>query len=223
MSNLPVTFMSGPRLKLVLDGVTVAHCIGFNLSVRKTVRPVFTMGEFGPLSLQTMLFDGVEGSFQIQMLNPYIAQKVPAAKSTDIQKQKAFTDSGANIDYDTSPSHTAKKAADSKLNVNNTAKNISDNVRYQFDAAKILLTSTFTIEVWQWYPDPDNAGSIKDIKQATIEKVRLSSCRTNISLAQLVDQAFTFTGAYCKVLSPALDGATVDKIIESDVVIDAQS
>jgi hypothetical protein len=214
MSNLQPIFMSGPRMKLILDGVTVAHCIGFNLNVRKTVRPVHTLGEFGPLSVQTMLFDGVEGSFQIQLLNPFIADKATAAESIASQRPDRSTGFG------TTPNNTHVATAD-PLAVNNSVKNVSDNLKYMFDAAKILLTSTFVLEVWQSYPNPDSPGEIIDIKQLVVDKVRLSGIGTNISLSQLVSQNISFTGAYCKVLSPDLTGESIKKIIESDTILDA--
>lgn len=212
MSNIPAIFMSGPRLKLKIDGVVVAHAVGFDISVRKTARHHHTLGEFGPVSIGTLLFNGVDGSLQIQQLNPFLANKVI---STDTLKDQR-PDSTTQVAGSTSNTHIATP---DQLKVNNSLKNANDNLRNMFDPAKILLTSTFTIEVWQTYPDGN--GTICEVLQMTIEKARLNGHRMGLSLAQLTTVSFGFEGAYIKVLSPDLTGKNVDKVIESDIAMDA--
>jgi hypothetical protein len=108
-----------------------------------------------------------------------------------------------------------------QLKANNSLKNANENLRNMFDPSKILLTSTFTIEVWQAYPMAD--GTIKDIKQMEIVKCRLNGHRMGLSLAQLTTVTFGFEGAYVKVFAPGLDGVNVSKVIESDQVMNATS
>lgn len=214
MSNIAPIFMAGPRLKLVLDGKVIAHCMGMNLNVRKTARHIHTCGEYGPVGVQTLSFDGVDGSFSIQLLNPFLAQKIEQAASIASQRP----DSATAISSATSNSHIA---IDDALRADNSPKNATANIKSMFDPSKLLLTNTFILEIWQAYPN--GSGGIVDVCQMKVEKVRLSSCSTNISLGSLVGQTFNFQGAYVKILSPSLTGQNDGKVVESDTVIDAQA
>jgi hypothetical protein len=208
MSNIPALFMSGPRLKLVIDGVTVAHAVGFDVNVRKTARHFHTLGEFGPVSVGTLLFNGADGSLQIQQLNPFLVNKLAGANATALKDQKT---SDTDATSTTSNPHIATPTS---LATNNSLKNANSNLRNMFDPSKILLTSTFVIEVWQAYPMAD--GTIKDIKQMEIHKCRLNGHRMGLSLAQLTTVTFGFEGTYAKVFAPDINGVNVSKIVESD-------
>jgi hypothetical protein len=212
MSGIAPIFMAGPRLKLVLDGKQIAHCMGMNVSVRKRAMHIHTCGEYGPVGVQTLSFDGVSGSFQIQLLNPYLTQKLNSASAIASIRPDSTTPSAATSN--------PCMAIDDDLRVDNSPKNASANIQAMFDPSKLLLTNTFEIEVWQLYPD--GKGGITDVCQMTITKVRLDASSTNITLGNLTQQTFSFTGAYVKVFAPSLANKNVSKIVESDTQLDAK-
>ena len=208
MAGIPPIFMSGSRLKIKMDGIIIAHAVGFDINVQKVCRHNHTMGEFGVVSVQTLLFSGVTGSLQILQLNPSLL----AAADVNALKEYRPDNTGFTVGRNVI---TTNATTEDKV-INNSLKAANTNFKNMFDPAKILLTTTFDIEVWQNYPNEGMTGTIP-IKQIDIVRCRLTGQRLGLALAQLTQVTFGFEGSYAVISVPGADGKNTSEASESDI------
>lgn len=210
-------FMSGPRLKIKVDGQTIAYAVGLDLRVSRNVQIVNVLGSYASVALQATAYNGVSGSMQIVRL----MDKASAKSNIDAFKA-ATTKDTENWTGVSSLTGVASNSSIVKGNAtSNSVISASENLIRHLDPESVLASSTFDIEVWQMYPtetvlqtvatpekpsepilDKDSnqqrAGGLNNsgvlVKHFTIQNCRLNSRSASISAGQLLTESFSFTG-----------------------------
>jgi hypothetical protein len=62
MAGKGVNFLSGPRLRISLNGNTVGFAIGLNISVSVNIAPVMVLGQYNTSSLEPVAYAPIRGS-----------------------------------------------------------------------------------------------------------------------------------------------------------------
>lgn len=195
MSKQIPFFMSGPRLVLRMDGFVMAFAVGLDITVSRNIQTIYQFGQVSPVANQATLYNGVTGSMQIiKMIDPsVIADKKAIALNTQGVGPNLVNsiDSPTVIDG-TAAAPAATFSTANKVD-NNSAFAKSQTLRDQLDPERVLLSSTFDIEVWQTYPDSTGNG-FTPVKHFTIQNCRLNSRGSTISPGSLTNESIGFVG-----------------------------
>lgn len=193
-------FTSAPRLRLHINGTSVAYAIGFNINIAIDVQPVQVVGQFAAMSLEPTMYNPVTGTIQIVRLitkttKTYQANQTQPSNLVGDLKKTATVDDGTEL---TSPSGDivgkSKADANSILTLNGLHRHM--------DPSKVLLSRTFDMDIYLKVPsaipaaetDPEAALQLESSNWLRIKNCRLVSRNTNISQGQLVNEPVNFQG-----------------------------
>lgn len=205
MAGKPVVFNSGALIKIKVDGVTLAYALSMSYSISKQIIAPPIMGEYGIPSLATVRYNPVNGSLRIIKTAPQqsLDERVNGANAT---KGASSSDSDAQVASSTPLLNLENGEAPS-------AVGLTENTINSFDPAKVILSSTFDIEIVRAYPSPD--GAVVYNLMTTIKDCRFTTRGANIPLGQLVNETMGYTGILVVNYSPDnATGGNSDKILE---------
>lgn len=209
-------FMSGPRLKIKVDGQTIAYAVGLDLRVSRNVQIVNVLGSYASVALQATAYNGVSGSMQIVRLMDKTSAQSNIAEFNK-QNEKKDTENWTGVAPLTGVANNSIVKGSS---TSNSVISASENLIRHLDPESVLASSTFDIEVWQMYPtetvlqtvatkeqpstpilkdgNQQRAGGLNNsgvlVKHFTIQNCRLNSRSASISAGQLLTESFSFTG-----------------------------
>jgi len=178
MSGIKPLFTSAPRLRLTINGTPIAFAIGFSLNVGVNFVPVMEIGSYGPVALEPVSYAGVTGSIQIQKL---ISSPTKAARGVQ--------DPTSNPSFNSSDAQVGSPVAG-----NNSILSI-ENLALHLDPEKVILSSTFDIDVYMKYTDSnDTTTKIKEFLYLQLKDCRLNARSAGIAAGSLVGEAVNFNG-----------------------------
>lgn len=186
-------FMSGPRLVIRADGRVLAFAVGLDITVSRNVQTVYQFGQVSPVANQVTLYNGVTGSMQIIKLADVDARASKEAALPANTNGNGSVAASGNIAV---PDINGAEGNHfiPKQNIESSVLNYTSNLQKQLDPELVLLSSTFDIEVYQTYPNPDQDNKYLVKKHFTIKNVRLNSRGTTIAPGSLTSESVGFVG-----------------------------
>lgn len=182
MGQLPL-FAAAPRIKIRLDNEIVGFAIGMNINFSVDVQPMYTLGEYGAQSLETVMYSPVTGTLQIQRLRP--------GQTNDFDPsayRKAITTQSGEV-------------TTAELNSNESPPNsLTSSAKFarHIDPRLLLFSETFEFDVYMKIPvsadDANGTYVLKEVAWLSIKNCRFTSRNTNIAMGQIVNEPFNFMG-----------------------------
>jgi len=210
MAKRPVTFTSGALIKILIDGEVLAYAQGISYSVSKQIAAPTVLGEYGIPSLTSVLYNPVRGQMRIIKLAP--------KKVLDLRKETAQANSDNRYDGTTETSvNTSTPHQQLSSDTQRSGIGTNENTRNSFDPAKVILSTTFDVEICQAYPSENpETGDVVYNCITKVENCRFDSRSTSVALGQLVQENVGFTGTLVQTFSEnSPGGLDNDKIVES--------
>ena len=195
MSGVRPTMISAPRVTLYLNGDPIAYAIGLSLNVGVSIIPVYTMGNFQPVSLEPVMYAPVTGVFQIIRLS-----------SQEYRQNQAKLSPGN---------------APAVGTVVDNAVLGQQGLFAQLDPAQVLASATFDLNVYikhiiatldaKGQPVVNSNGSTTDlISFLRIQDCRITGVNTNIAMGSLVNQPLSYQGLLAINTTLGADQETLD-------------
>jgi hypothetical protein len=177
MANILPLFNSAPRMKLRLNGKTLAYAIGFNVGVSIDVQPVSIIGSHQPVALEPLMYNVVSGTLQIVRL---FSNRTSA---------KAVADANPNAQI------TAKASVIEEANSDNSNNPLARSELYKhLDPRQVLASRSFDIDLYVRVPKTDGSGGEDEVPWMSIKDCRITSRNTNIAMGSLTNEPLTFQG-----------------------------
>jgi hypothetical protein len=211
MNTLPM-FASSPRVKLYIGAKTIGLAIGFNFNLSVDVQTVYCIGQYQGYSLEPTYYNPVTGTIQMQRLssnmfsnqaamvtalnaaraidklNPAVVPPPPHFNNTKIDgSNDLLVSPGALMDHLNPSTVIASMLFDMDVYIDV----LSDS------AAALVAKDASAVTAEQLAAQKAGtkiASVTKPVKWFTIEKCRLTSRNTNITLGQLVNEPISFSG-----------------------------
>ena len=108
MAGKGVNFLSGPRLRISLNGQTVGFAIGLNISVSVNVAPVMVLGQYNITSFEPVAYAPIRGSIVLVkaktkdddalLQNPEDKKPLQAALSSHLDPSKVLLSETFDLD-----------------------------------------------------------------------------------------------------------------------------
>jgi hypothetical protein len=190
MSGIKPTFTTGSRVRIKLNGKTVAHAQGLSMGFSVMVEPVRVMGEYGAISAVVSGYSGVQGSLQIISLMPKQARDA-LQSLVNADKVNIGELSAAGV---VTPDLTLQNGDGSRGQVLSAdyITNPLDEAKYHLDPERVLLSQSFDIQIYMRYAD--STGKYKEFLQWEIKDCRLSGRSVSINSGSPVGQDFQYKG-----------------------------
>lgn len=214
MAGIAPSFVTAPRLRIKVADAVLAYAVGMDIRFPVQITPVTVVGEFRPVALEPVMIGPVSGTMQIVRL---LSSETNQLKLTAPNETVNGNQEGINPQV--APGDTAGIApSNSVLNQGNLFRHL--------DPSRILLSSTFDIEVYIWRQvnqDGETPGSVNDLNQGKLVAellMKVIDCRltgrtTNIAMGQIVNEPVNFQGLLAMPGTPsnefALDTAIGDQ------------
>lgn len=210
MSKRPVTFTSGALIKILIDGETLAYAQGISFSVSKQIAAPTVLGEYGIPSLTSVLYNPVRGQMRIIKLAPKRVLDLRQEVSQTNAENRYDSVTEANVNTSTPHLQLSSDTQSSMIGTN-------ENTRNSFDPAKVILSTTFDVEICQAYPSENpETGDVVYNTLTRVKNCRFDSRSMSVALGQLVQENVGFTGTLVQNFSENTpNGSDNDKIIES--------
>jgi hypothetical protein len=175
-SVLPL-FLTAPRIKLRIGGTPVAYAIGFNINVSIDIQPVYSLGEYGPSSLEPTFYNPVTGTIQILRLTSAETiknnlagadAKLVASKdgSAPFTGTAASVATGSNATLSTSPTgpvlgeDQAVFGGADTISDGNSILGTVEALYTHLDPRFVLLSQLFSMELWVTSPFAASAAAL---------------------------------------------------------------
>jgi hypothetical protein len=205
MANKPVTFTTGSLIRVLLDGLHIANAISIGYSVTRGIQAPPILGNYVTPTLVPVSYQPVKVTLSILKTLPQssINEKVNLANANSALSLDK-SEVNANVSTPTSPQlDTAQQGV---IGTNQNTIN-------SFDPAKVLLSSTFDLEISRAYPTAEENIVYNTI--TIIKDCRFDGRSGNISLGQIVREQISMTGTLLINYSPNdPTGTNKDKILE---------
>lgn len=212
MANKPITFTSGSLVKIKVDGVVVAYAVSVGYQISKQIIKPPILGEYGIPSMATALYNPVRGQLRVYQLAPKAARDSRKAIANANKELRA--DSTATVTDNTStPLLKIDDDNDSGL------IGLNENLRNSFDPAKVILSSTFDLEIVRAYPSEDQ--TVVYNLMTLIKDCRFETRSVNVPLGNVVNKTLSFSGTLVVNFSPDdPTGTNSEKVLEDHYVTD---
>jgi len=207
MAKKPTTFTSGALVHIKIGDQILAYAVSVNFSVSKQVIGPPILGEYGVPSLTTTMYNPVSGSIRVLKLAPHdVLRAREEASKANIE---AKADTGGGIKAQASTPMSLQNNSDS-----NSAIGMSENTINMYDPAKVILSTTFDLDIYRAYPSPaDPQGVVYQLKTQIVD-CRFDSRSVNVPLGQIVNETVSFTGTLLINHSQATPFSANKKILE---------
>lgn len=209
-------FMSGPRMVIKADGRVLAFAVGLDITVSRQVQTIYQFGQVSPVANQATLYNGVTGNMQVIKLADVDARAAKEAALPGNSNGNGPTPATGSIPVPDIKGEAGNEFIP-KNNIESSVLNYTSNLQKQLDPELVLLSSTFDIEVYQTYPNPDQDNKYLVKKHFTIKNCRLNSRGTTIAPGALTSEAVGFVGTL--LVSEGRDGPDG---LPNDQLIDRQ-
>lgn len=209
MTGKAPTFTSGARVRVRINGKTVAHAVGVNVGFSVQVDPTYVMGEYGPIGSEVVGYSGVQGSIQILQVAPATMRQAATTIVSELVSNDTTMPNGTapaipNQEYRTAAQSTKTAIQDGSSLLS------TENLALHLDPARVLLSRTFDLEFW--LKVVDTTGKIVEVKQMTVQDARLTSRSASVAQGQVVGQQFDFMGIL--LLNPRATAAGSNPLTE---------
>lgn len=212
MANKPVTFTSAPLVKIKLDGQLIAYAVSMGYSISKQIQAPQILGEYAAPSLISTFYNPVRGQLRILKLAPKASRDKKVALANANPGLRADSRTGVT-------DNTSTPLTQIPDDIDGGILATSENLTNSFDPAKVILSSTFDIEIVRAYPSQDSTVIYNTL--TTINDCRLETRNVQISMAQVVNESFSFVGTIAVNFSPNdASGTNADKILEDHYATD---
>lgn len=193
-------FTTAPRIKIRSGGSVIGYAIGLDVNVSVSVQPVYVIGEYKPVALETLMYEIVSGTFQIMRTKSNIIASSNQQTGT-ITYKYLITDAQGNQVEATGPTVPpgATQVSFTGTSASNTVEGLNQGKLFrQIDPRTILFSETFDLDLYLKVPvaiDGTNSNTItKEALWFTITNCRITSRNTNISMGQLLNTPLNFQG-----------------------------
>jgi len=185
MSNILPLFNSAPRIRIRLNGRTLAYAIGFNIGISIDVQPISIIGSFQPVALEPLMYNVVTGTMQIIRLVSGVSRNA----------NKAAADLNANKQV-TQPASFVEEPDDGPNTANNPMKRA--DLYQHLDPRQVLSSRSFDIDLYVRVPVQGSEfnGATDEALWMSIKDCRVTSRNTNIAMGSLTNEPLTFQGIY---------------------------
>lgn len=195
MSGILPLFNSAPRIKVRINGKTLAYAIGFNIGISIDVQPISIIGSFQPIALEPLMYNIVTGTMQIIRL---VSATTRASSVAVARANKNKQISGASDLFD---------------DTNNPLRR--DTLYQHLDPRQVLSSQSFDIDLYMGLPPSDSNGATiavaagmapaDQVLWMTVKDCRITSRNTNIAMGSLTNEPLTFQGIYVSPTSTSGD------------------
>jgi hypothetical protein len=188
MAGILPLFNSAPRIKIRLDGKTLAYAIGFNIGISIDVQPVNIIGTFQPVSLEPTMYNIVTGTMQIiRLISQQQREDIKNLAKTNENKQVVDSPSYV-VDYEQDTANSPIKRG---------------GLYQHLDPRQVLSSRSFNIDLYIRVPVAGAVfnGETDEVLWMSVRDCRITSRNTNISMGSLTNEPLTFQGIYASPTS----------------------
>lgn len=218
MANKPVIMNSAARCRIIIDGKVIAYAFAVSYNISRNIIRVNTIGEYGNVAIQPGLYMPVRLQLRVHQLLPQEAsQAILNTANNNETVVNGRADSTGQVDSSTETPHLGNGHPDK---AQNNPDALNENMRNMFDPAKLLFTSTFDVEICQYFPVRDGSDNVVYAGITTLKDCRFDQRNINLPLGQLATKSLGCTGLLAVNKSPSVNADTgavkpnEDKILE---------